>query len=878
MARWLARLIVRCSAWLAPREVRARWTEEWLAEIENGPRSHFLVRVLGAPVDAVAARRLAFATRDRRRFRLSQWVNDTRYTVRLLLRSPGYVAIVVLGLGVGLTATIAMYSAANAAMHGELPGIEDRESLAIVDARLSGADRERTRHGISLNDLPLLQSHGPLIRSVAAQGHKGVTIRFGDDAVSVSAAFASDTLFETLGTTAVIGRLLSVDDERQQAAVAMVGYRFWQTHFGGRTDVLGQTIVIEGQPLRVVGVLPDRFAGLRTSWAAAHQPWIPQVWLPLALARSWPSPFPADVPTLSVGVRLAPQATREAAERDLVPIARTLAAAHQDQGPDRAASIRLVTFVIGDTADNPLELAGMFSLVLAIPLGVLAIASANVANLRLARATARASEWAVRLSLGATRGHLTRLLLIEATILTVLALFVAWIGVRVLITQLATRFFAASVTIDWRVATFGAFVAGAVIVLSGLAPAWLVTRRTSAAGMRQAAHGGISTHARARNTLVIIQVALSLVLLATGSLITRSAHFAAEARRPSFDRLLVADITFDASEQDASRFARFGSTLLDRLAADSRFAAVGLADSGLQGGRFVRLRSERSVDTRQPAHLLAVTPGWFDAMSLPTVAGRTLSAADADDVVVLNEAAARLVAPGQSPLGLVIDVQSPFDQSTIATVNVVGVVPDSTRRIRQPLESVPFVYRTLGRALPRRMTLFAREAGTSDLSTKLHRVIAGVDNPGPWTEVQRATAIVDEKAAAYRDMASAARIVGAVALALAAAGLFAVMGYTVSLRTREMGVRVALGAGRSDIARLVIRQALRLTSIGAIAGFAITLPLAQLLRSALLGVSPLDPVVILVIVVLFLVTALAAGALPARRAAAVDPVVALRTE
>jgi len=880
MSRWVARLIVHGSAWLAPTEHRARYREEWLAEFANDPRSHFR-RALGAPWDALALHRLASTQPDRRGPHLGQWRNDIRYTVRLLVRAPGYVTTVVLGLGAGLTATIAMFSAVNTALYGDIPGIEDRASIAKVRASYPRADASHSSL-FTIETFPIIRKHGPLVVDMAAQGRLKTSVRVQStgEPASVRGAFASDTLFQMLGTRPVAGRLLLPSDDTPSADVVVIGFRFWKTRFGGRQDAVGQTMVVGDRMMRIVGVAPDQFRGLWSGPAVDPKSPFgpPDIWLPLAVARTWTGAEGYDNPLgsyLEVVARLAPGVTRAQAAAEFGAAARALEARDPAAGP---AVIRVRALTLGEIADNTFFLIGAYAALLGMPLALLAIGCANVANLRLARATARTQELAVRVSLGATRAQLTRLLLIESSILAALAVFVSGLAAQALIVRFGPSFVALPIHFDWRVAGFAGGLAVFVIFISGLAPGWLVTRRATALGMKQTAHAGGVAHARLRHALVIAQVAISLGLLSFGALLTRSAFAVNQTRLDVFDRLLVADLDFGSVGYDAQRANAFSARLLERLNADGRFAGAGLAEFDLFGFPDVRL----TATTPEPgasavAAINRVTPGWFEAMALRPVAGRTLQRTDRD-VAVLNESAARAIAPSGSAIGMRLALKN--YEGPLGVVDVVGIVPDSLRDTMRPLAPQPFVYLPLAEGMPVDLspTLYVREHTASGRPRDLGDLIASVDATAPWVNARRASDLFLEQTDDTRGMAKAVTTLALVALALAAAGLFAVMAYTVSLRTREIGIRVALGARREDITRLVVRQALRLSLTGAVIGFGLAMLLVMPLNRALLGLSPLDPLALGPVALLLVATTLAAAALPARRAASVNPVTALRAD
>jgi predicted permease len=876
-SRAIARLIVRCSAWLAPAGHRARWREEWLAEIASNVnlRSRFprkrhprsFSRALGAPRDALALRRLAW--RERQRFHLGQWHNDLRYTLRLLLRSPGYVSTVVIGLSVGLTATITMYSLINTGLHGDIPDIVDRDALVRV----------RPGSSISLDTFPLFQEHGPGIVAVGAQGLFKTSVRVGDASMSIRGAFASGSLFDMLGTQPAAGRLLRPEDDGPAADAVVLGYRFWQVQFGGRAGALGQVLVIDNRPMRIVGVAPARFRGL---WSGplveTHTIFTtPDVWIPLGVARVWRGASGPDNPlgsSIEVAARLAPGVMREQAAAEFGAAARGLEARNPAEGP---VIIRIRALALGAILDDAFWLAAAYAALLGMPLALLTIGCANVTNLRLARATARTQELAIRLSLGATRRQLARLLLIESTMLTMLALLVSALATRGLLVLVGPRILTLPIQIDWRVAIFAIAITTAATFISGLTPGWLVTRRATADAMRQTAQAGGVAHSRFRHTLVVVQIAVSLGLLAFGSLLLRATLAVHSTQPAGFDRLLVADLDFQAVGYDVPKARDFGAALLERLSVDRRFGPAGLAQFEPFRQPHVGVKTISATPISLAGAFNRVTSGWFSAAGLSPIAGRLLRDHD-QGVAVLNATAARLLAPEGSAIGLRLDLRHSDDERQ--TVEVVGVVPDLERDLRRPRVAPAFVYLSLSDATAAQLNrvLYVREAAATDLSRDLRQMISTIEPQAPWLDIQHGADLFDAGTTDVRQMATAVTSMAIVALTVAAAGLFAVMAYTVALRTREIGIRMALGARQEDITRLVLRQGVRLAFTGAIFGLVLAQLIVQLLRPAILGISSFDPLALIPVAVLLIVVALTAGALPARRAATVDPVKALRAD
>ncbi|HYN05903.1 MAG TPA: ABC transporter permease [Vicinamibacterales bacterium] len=908
--RWtLARAIVRLAAYLAPSSRRARWREEWLAEIEGqraegkgqreggrekGRRDFKTLRAaLGAPWDAIAIRRVSRpARRGGAAFGLG---TDVRQSLRLIARSPGHVIMVVVSLSIGLTATIVALAVLAAFLRGEPAGVRDRQTLARVEVlfSLEGGYR-RPRGDFSLNDVAVLHSSLPQPRahvdSVAATGAMKVTIRIGDAVDSVMGRFVDGNYFDVLGTRPAAGRLLTPADDRLDADVAVISYDYWQKHFQGRHDAVGKSLVAGNRVLRIVGVTPAGFNPYRSGPLVQRSDPVntPRVVFPLSLARAWPGAPAASDSWLALVARLTLGNSRKAGQEELRTAARALEAANPTIGRD--LELILNDFVLPRGAVEPGEIATAFAVLLGGPLMLLAIGCANVANMRLSRATRRTHEFAVRRALGAGRARLVRLLLIEAGFVTLVSLAVSWTAARAIVHYYSETLLVVTVPFDNGVLSGAALVAAIVVVLSGLAPAWLVTRRSALHTLKQTAQAGGIAHSRLRAALVVVQVALSIVVLAIGSLFARSLQTVNGARPEVIDQLLVARIDLASQGYDSSAAAQFASTLLERLQQDARFGAVGIGTAELFGGssQTVRLRLAGATDEIKRGVVTSqVTPGWFGSMNLRPLSGRLFAANERTDVAVVNETTARLLTEAGSPVGLTVSVQrfrqivgALHTRSEVSVAEIVGVVPDSVRGPNRPLYAVPWMYFPLDPRtdFPTMFTLFGRTSQPVELAPDLSRLITETDRGAAWTRVEPAAAIFAAETSPTRSLAAGVGSSGLVALMLAAAGLFAVLAYSVSLRSREIGIRMALGAAPRRVTGLVLRQAFRLTLTGIVIGYALALPLAHAIRVVFLGVSPLDPVALVPVGLALLLTACIAAAVPARRAASVDPVTVLRSE
>ena len=904
MTLLLARLVVRIGAALAPAPLRARWREEWLAEIEAAGDAdsswraslRTLARAAGAPIDALAAhRRGRLAAPMPRRHAWYGWRTDVRQSLRLIARFPGQTTMVVLCLGVGLTACVSVFSIVNSLLWGDLPGIGQRGTLSQLYTRVhyTSMNFQPVLSGITTPQYELLRSAVPSVAGVAVEGLTSFTVRIDDRVVSAVGAFVSGNYFDVLGTAPQAGRLLTPADDAAGAPAVVVGNAFWRANLGAG-DVVGQSLRVGDRFLQIAGIGPSRFAGWEMADIERGREGI-QIWIPLSLARDWPGgPNPSDL-WLTPIVRQAAGASRDDAAAALRRFESSLAGL----GPPRLAEYRhtLLLSPLGHPADggSSTELVVSLAAVFAAPLAVLGIACANVANLRLARATERSRELSVRLSLGASRWQVVRLLAIEISIVASLAVLAGWAGTHVVLTQVAPLLPMAVVP-DWRVMLVAVALGVAVIALTGLAPARLVARRLLSAGLRQTAHSGGLAHSRLREMLVAGQVAISLVLLIVGALFARSTLRMTAAVPAVADEIVTAEIDLAAVGHDGASATRFGRNLLARLDQDPRVRAAALVGAGI--GSLDRLLGSQALTSRisptggarrNVVELQLVTPGWFEVMGTELTSGRVLSAADRGLVAVVTRSLADIVAPGGKAVGQQIVVRldqetlgrigaTPGKESTVEVpIDIVGVITEAIRHPRRTRE-MPRMFLPLAGELPVRLSLLARGADAAAILPVVRQAIATADARPPWAQIEPLRTVIVRWMAETPYFAAAIAGLGVAALGLAVAGLYAVVVYVVSLRTHEIGVRIALGARRSQVVGLMIRHAMGVVMAGAAAGIILAVPIVYATRANFVGISPLDPVALVPTLVLFGLVAIVASAIPSRRAASVDPIHALRTE
>ncbi|HEX7778832.1 MAG TPA: FtsX-like permease family protein, partial [Vicinamibacterales bacterium] len=584
-----------------------------------------------------------------------------------------------------------------------------------------------------------------------------------------------------------------------------------------------------------------------------------------------------------------PGVTADVARSRLALDARRLAVAY----PDTRRGARVTLRLHGYLNESPVEILTMVAILLSLPLTVLLIGCANVANLQLARATDRGRELSVRFALGASRPQLIRLLTAESAILAILSTGAGWLGSHFIL-SIAQPAFQVTLTLDRRVFGFAVGLAAGVTLLSGLAPAWWSTRRQTVA-VKQAGRAGGPAHSRLRHALVIVQIALSLSLLAISGLFMTSLRATRQEVPPFARNTLVASLDVDTLGYTTAETRRLREEVMVRLASHPLVAS--LAAEQMAGFRY--WAAGDPVQTIQHAAGGYVTPSWFATTGARLVAGRQLAASDSTTTVaVINERLAQQISPDGAAPGTilylsnsVISSQSrnrieltrplPGQQAdgpdTRFAVEVVGVVADVPRR-PGAAEAVPAVYLPFPADAGGQFTLRVRAPDPEAMAPQIRDVIRRAEPRLVAIEISSAEAVFLREIGALGTVAWSIGGLGLVALGLAAAGLYAVMAFLVSLRRQEFGIRLAMGARPGDVLQLILRQGFRLALAGSLAGFAIALLVALTLRASFVGMSPFDPAAMLPPAAVLMVVTLLASAVPARRASRIDPIRALREE
>jgi predicted permease len=526
--------------------------------------------------------------------------------------------------------------------------------------------------------------------------------------------------------------------------------------------------------------------------------------------------------------------------------------------------------------ETPLEILMIISVILSLPLTVFAISCANVTNLQMARAAERARELAVRLSFGASRAQLIRLLTLE-TLFSAAAAVGTSIVLTLVVFRLSESFLPIQASIDWTVAAFSFALMMAVTFLTGLVPAWLVLRRPSALGLKQTAQAGGRNLSRIRSVLVVGQVALSLLMLCGAGLVFRSLR-SMQLEIP--DALRSQIVTqFDPAQIGASEAetTRLAGELMASAVADSRVLAASISRSGSMRYRIPDMPNGE----RRFINVTEMTPSWLQVMDLRILMGRPLTNADDQGFGLVSAALADSIAPGGSPLGRILEIDD--GSGTQRHIEIVGVVADNrTGPMLEGTRPEPVVYVSLPRNFLGPFTLRIRTRSAESVaavSGDLRGMVRAVDPRLPWLTLLRGEETYLSDNPALRYVALSIGSLGLLALILAATGLYAVMSYVVRLRRREIGVRMAIGADPRQILTMMVWQALRLVLAGGGIGLALAIPLAFGLRAVFIGpISPLDPAAFLPPLALLLLVGVLAAALPAKRASATQPSNTLREE
>ena len=873
------------------RGTAAAWRAYWLAALSIGLRYGW---------DRLATASLRSRRGASPRAPFSSVVMDVRYGWRQLVARPGFTMLAVLTLALGVGANAAVFSVIHSLMLDPFPYAHG-ERLVLVGSGQGVGDDLDTWLPLSHPDFLDLRGQVTSFDELAPSMGLSSVLHVGEARDTVYTARVSAEMFAMLGVAPALGRALDPRDDRPGAdPVAVLSHGFWQDRFGSDPALIGTDLVVDGRHHTVVGIMPPRF-----------QLWEAKLWTPIGLHADDPAMRNRGVRTMAAVGRLREGVGLEQARADLTRVARELEATHR--GTNEGIGVRVLGLrdsVLGELRAQLLLLFGAAGFILLIACG-------NVANLLLSRGADRHREIAVRQALGARRGRLVRQLLTESALLAVLgaagAAAIVLVGLEPLVALIPPGSIPseAAVHVSWGALAFNLAVALLASLLFGLAPAFGVTRAALERALYDASGRGSTGRRglRAGRALVVAQVALSAVLLVGAGLLIRSFG---ERRHVSLgfiaSDVLVVGVSLPASEYPTvDRASLFVDGVLERLAGDPALRSVAVTTMAPFAGSVppsfpLRIEGEprRPGESSQVLYTLA-SKGLFETLGAKLVEGRAFTAADrrgSAPVAIVNEAAVKGLFAGQGPLGRRVRVDPPAgelaqwgDGARAEWMEVIGVVSDMRQALEQPAAPqvyVPFA-QSYAIAVPEGsglqppwgyLLLVARttSATAPGVAAPQRRVLARVDGDNAAVSVTTMEQAIARSLVGPRFVATLLGLFSALALALTVAGVFGVVAQAVTRQRRELAVRIAVGAGTRDVLRLVLVRGVTPVCIGLSLGLAGAAALSRLLSSQLFGVSPTDPSTFATVALVVTATALLACYLPARRAARVDPVAALRAD
>ena len=813
------------------------------------------------------------------------FLQDVRYGARMLRKNPGFATLAIITLALGIGANTAIFSVINTVMLRPLP-YPDADRLVLMNEM--AVDRGRVdMMSVSWKDYLDWRRQARSFQNLGIFRAQNLTLTGVDQPERLNGAMVSADVFNALGIQPLLGRtFVAEEDEAGAPSVAILSEPLWRNRFSASPNVIGRTITLDGMNYTVVGVMPAtmRFPSRLTD-----------IWVPLGPYVNGMPSSRDNHPGLTAVALLKPNVSLQQATSEMETIAKRIG----DQFPDTNSYVRvrittLYMNTVGSVRSSLLVLLGAV-------LFVLLIACVNLANMTLARGEARVRELAVRSALGASRSRLVRQLLVESLLLALtgasLGVAWSWMALRVLVaSQLSSLPRIDLIRIDLPVLGFTLVVTLVVAVLFGLWPALRISSPKAQASIKQATPA-LSPRAGLRPFLVVAEVGLAMVLLVGATLMIRT--FSSLTNVPLGFRpehVVTMRLSLPSRNHSTVQWVTFYRNLLTRVEALPGVQAAGvssltpLAGGGSESGIFTEPLPKDPRDHGPGCTFGAVSGGYFDAMGIQFMRGRSFTEHDSTEsepVIIVDEAAVRAFWPDQDPIGRRVAFefrgQSVVDPQPVWR-KVVGVVrtvrhydltsPNSRLQVYVPYAQPPFWYATLPA-----MTLMVRTATSPEtLVNAVRHEVASLDPALPVFSVRTMTEYVDEVLEQPRLSMALMASFGGLALLMAVGGIYGVLSYSVSRRTREIGIRMALGASRGQILGFIMREGAMLSMAGVALGGTGALASMRLIRSLLYGVSVTDAATYLLVPVVLLTVALSATFLPARRATRIDPMVALRYE
>jgi putative ABC transport system permease protein len=817
-------------------------------------------------------------------------VQDLRYALRGFSKSPLVSLIAVLTVGIGIGASVAVFSVVNAILIKQLP--YPTAERVVIPWRLVPPDKNLGYDEIpwGISDVRLFWKESRSFAALGAFKSDHFTLTGTGDPQLLEGLRASSGFFQTLGVQPVIGRVFtSNEDQRGFEHEVLIGYQLWQEKFGADPGVVGKTIDLNGEVYSIVGVMPSGFAFPRGEEmpGSFEFPRQSQLWVPLALPSAPPS---ADAPDELAVVGLLKEGTSIAQAQAEMNVL-----AHEEdverprsKGWFNARVVPLTRQVVGNTRE-PLFL------ILAAVCAVLLVSCSNVANLQLARALGREKEFTLRSSLGASPARIVRQLMAESLLLACMG------GVIGVVFAVGGILFVQrtgpsgiprlhEVTLDIRMLCFALALTLVSGILCGLAPATTAIRINLVNALKESgARSGVgrSRHAL-RNGILLSQVAFALTLVIAAGLLVRSfAHLLSVNPGFNAQNVLTFELPLPESKyKSADQIANLYQLLLPKLRSVPGVQSAAVAEAvpmrGAGESTVIRILDQKNADQdRKPlAGYMIVSPSFFSTIGTPLLRGREFTESDTAHsipVTIINEAMASKYWPGENPVGKQVGLGS----TRIPPMTVIGMVADvkqvSLRDSAGPEMYVPFTQNPWPSMLNMEVVLRTGMSPTSAASGA-QKVIHSMDGDLPIAKLASLQSLVDDSLAQARFSMLLMMVFGGVALVLASVGMYGVMSYATAQRTREIGIRMALGADHKRVFALVVGQGVRLACVGVALGLAGSLIVTRAMRNQLYGVSAVDPVTFICVSFLLLGVAFLACSGPARRATQIDPLVSLRSE
>ncbi len=800
-------------------------------------------------------------------------VQDVRYALRVFARSPGFVAMAVIALGLGIGANTTVFSFVNAYLLRPLPTVKDAGRIAQLNCLRRG-----NWVGVSYLDFLDWKRQNHVFEDLSAVTYLNPILTGQGEPDRVSGVRVSSGFFDVFLARPAIGRaFLPVENEPGGEPVVLLSNGFWQRRFGGKPETIGQSLTLDGVSYKIVGVMPFRF---RFAYSD------PDFYTPLGTDAA---ASPRGRRLLDVTARLKPGVTIAKAQAEMDTIAGRL----EMQYPETNAAIRVsvldLTYSLGQGPRQSIYI------MMGVVLFVLLIACSNVANLQLARATGRTSEIAIRAAMGASRRRIIAQVLTESILVSILGgilgFALGFAGAKLLLATLPANTHPINEDfIDFSVLAFTAAVALFTGIVSGLAPAFQISRVSVSETLKEGGRAGTgSARGRLRGVFVVAEVSLAMVLLLGAGLLIKSFNLLLESN-PGFrvESLLTARVWLPTAKYPKPELrAAFFRDLVERAGAmpgvQSAAASTNIPLAGAgNGANFVLEGQPAPVAGHEYfTRIRSVTPGYFQTIGIPLQRGRYFSEQDdagAQRVAIVNERVAQQFFANQDPIGK--RVKWTRDPSANAPWMTIVGVAGNVKPFGLASQPVLEMYAPSRQEPSAAMFILVRTvaADPAGLAAPLRAELRNLDRDQPMTGVQSMQQIVEDTMVVSKYMTLLTTIFAGIALLMASMGIYGVISYTVAQRTHELGIRMALGAGSANVVRLVLTQALWVVGIGIGIGVPGAAAVTRVLQSYLYGVGPRDPATFVLIPAVLAGVALVASYVPARRATQVDPVIALRYE